>query len=356
LFSLSGLDQNHLALRKHHLFTSTSMADGYDLFISYTQKDGEIAADLATRLHEAGLKCFMADRSILAGGEWEPVLRDAIRSSQRVLLLITPRSKASLWVAAEAGAAWVLQKDLLPVLIFVDPTELFEPLRKYQARVAETPQQLERLVKELSLNQYRFQERPSELPIPMKELFNMPYGWERLVKVGQWTFNEASGSIVGEGMYRYLLSDKQYGARPFTIHARLEFLELRPEGEINAVNAGIVLGWETRQNKPTYLHLMFSGKRLLLEQIGQFGGDEYYDFRHIDEGIPFILKAACSYQIVIAVNDSIIEVVLNGRRVYSVAAPRGTVVGRVGLRPWRSRLRCDCFEVGQSESAREAVL
>ena len=88
------------------------MAASYDLFISYTQKDGEIAASLATQLHDAGVTCFMADRSILAAAEWEPTLRDALRSSKSVLLLMTPRSKASLWVAAEAGAAWVLQKEL----------------------------------------------------------------------------------------------------------------------------------------------------------------------------------------------------------------------------------------------------
>ena len=53
----------------------------------------------------------MADRSILAAAEWEPTLREALRSSKSVLLLMTPRSKASLWVAAEAGAAWVLQNS-----------------------------------------------------------------------------------------------------------------------------------------------------------------------------------------------------------------------------------------------------
>ena len=40
------------------------MAASYDLFISYTQKDGEIAASLPTQLHHAGVTCFMADRSI----------------------------------------------------------------------------------------------------------------------------------------------------------------------------------------------------------------------------------------------------------------------------------------------------
>src|SRR5512132_986807 len=108
------------------------------IFISYSQKDGDIAASLAFKLDEAGLKCFMADRSILAAQEWEPQLRYAITASDSVLILITPRSKDSLWVAAEAGAAWVLNKALIPVLMFVEPQQLFEPLRKFQARVAET--------------------------------------------------------------------------------------------------------------------------------------------------------------------------------------------------------------------------
>ena len=29
-----------------------------------------------------------------------------------------------------------------------------------------------------------------------------------------------------------------------------------------------------------------------LNKIGQFGGNEYYDFRHIDEGIPFLLQSS----------------------------------------------------------------
>ena len=91
----------------------------------------------------------MADRSILAAAEWEPQLREAMLASDSVLLLMTPRSKDSLWVAAEAGAAWVLQKKLIPVLMFVEPQQLFEPIRKYQARVAETPEQIGALVREL---------------------------------------------------------------------------------------------------------------------------------------------------------------------------------------------------------------
>jgi TIR domain len=322
------------------------MAASYDLFISYTQKDGEIAASLATQLHDAGVTCFMADRSILAAAEWEPTLREALRSSKSVLLLMTPRSKASLWVAAEAGAAWVLQKELIPVLMFVDPGELFEPLRKFQARVAETPQQLHSLVNELASNRQNLRRKLSEpLSYHFHELFNTPQTWERLVKVGKWQFEQNSGAIMSEGMYRYLLSDFEYGTRTFKIDARIEFVELRAESAVNAVNAGIVLGWNASEEKPRYLHLMFSGRRLLLEQIGQSGGDEYYDFRHIDEGVPFLLQTGQSYEISLGATEEVIAVSIDGREVYSVRPPKDALAGKVGLRPWRSVLKCDRFEV-----------
>jgi hypothetical protein len=322
------------------------MAASYDVFISYAQKDGEIAASLATRLHDAGVTCFMADRSILAAAEWEPTLRDALRSSQSVLLLMTPRSKTSLWVAAEAGAAWVLQKELIPVLMFVEPGELFEPIRKFQARVAETPQQLNALVSELVSSRRSVRSKPfAPSPYLFHELFNTPRTWERLVKVGRWQFDQNSGAFMSEGMYRYLLSDSEYGTRAFTIKAHIEFLELRAEGEVKAVNAGIVLGWNAPEEKPRYLHLMFTGKRLLLEEIGRLGRDEYYDFHHIDEGVPFLLQTGQSYEISLHADLYEITASIDGLEVYSVKPPPGSLIGKVGLRPWRSVLKCERFEV-----------
>lgn len=35
------------------------------------------------------------------------------------MILCTPRSKNSLWVAAEAGAAWALKKELVAALLYV---------------------------------------------------------------------------------------------------------------------------------------------------------------------------------------------------------------------------------------------
>jgi len=245
-----------------------NMSNRHKIFISYTQKDGDVAASLASKLDEVGLRCFMADRSILAAGEWEPQLREAMLASDMVLVLMTPRSKDSLWVAAEAGAAWVLQKRLIPALMFVEPQQLFEPLRKYQARIVETPEQTAALIRELqeiypaSPHTHTDVEDHRLSMVRSGESFTDPADWEALLKVGEWEIDPISGAILGEGMYRCLLSQHNYGTSAFSVHCRFTFLELRPEGGANAVNGGIVVGWNVPRQARQYLHLMFTGERL----------------------------------------------------------------------------------------------
>ena len=330
----------------------------YHIFISYSQEDGDVAASLASKLDDAGLRCFMADRSILAAAEWEPQLREAMLAADSVLLLMTPRSKESLWVAAEAGAAWVLNKPLIPVLMFVEPNELFEPVRKYQARIAETPEQLDALV--LELRDFSLAARPASSlnqtqaggPVSaavLHESFITSTGWDNLLKVGEWTRDADGSAIIGEGMYRYLLSSRIYGPNSLTVRCRLTFLELRPESPLNAVNAGIVLGWRVPKRARQYHHLMFTGTRLLLEHIGSRDGDEYFDYQHLDEGVPFRLEVNRPYDLVVHARQNALTVYCDAREVYAVGLAQALSSGRVGLRPWRSRMKCERFEVESEE-------
>ncbi len=331
------------------------MKDQYDIFISYSQKDGEIAASLASRLDDAGLRCFLADKSILAASEWDTVLRNAIRNADRILVLLTPRAKDSLWVAAEIGAAWVLGKALIPALMFVEPQDLLEPLRKYQTRTVETPQQIEVLVREIkessvkkfgheleaafSSSQHTLQDSDAQ------ESFTTPDGWNQLLKVGTWEFDADTGEFVGEGMYRYVLSHHTYGHGPFTLDCRLTFLKLMPENSLDAVNAGIVLGWTTPKVARQYFHLAFSGKQLFFERIGFRGQNEYLDFEHLSHEVPFYLETNRPYDLSVRVQASKLEMFCDGRKIFDTAIEPNSLVGRVGLRPWRSMLSCQCFEV-----------
>jgi TIR domain len=334
------------------------MRDPYDIFISYSQKDGEIAASLASRFDDAGLKCFLADKSILAAAEWDTVLRDAIRGANRILVLLTPRSKDSLWVAAEIGAAWVLGKPLIPALMFVEPQDLLEPVRKYQTRSVETPQQIDALVREIKESSFEslsltrgigttrsIRRGAFSTPAALQESFTSPAGWGQLLKVGEWKFDAARNEFVGEGMYRYVLSHHTYGPEPFAIDCRLTFLDLKPEGTVNAVNAGIVLGWSTPAVAPQYFHLAFSGEQLFFEKVGSRGLDEYLDFEHLGPDIPFRLEAGVPYELSVRVAADRLRVSCNGREIFDTGLQPGAIAGRVGLRPWRSTLSCQRFEV-----------
>ncbi len=122
----------------------------YDIFFSYSHLDRGVATEFVAKLEAAGLRCFLADKDIAAGDLWEPRVRDALKVARRVLLLITPRSKDSLWVAAEAGAAWALEKKLVACLMFVEADQLIEPIGRRQARRVETQEETESLVSEIT--------------------------------------------------------------------------------------------------------------------------------------------------------------------------------------------------------------
>jgi hypothetical protein len=74
------------------------MADQYDVFVSYSHSDSEIARNLVQELESADIRCFLAERDVAAGDTWKDTIRTAIERVDRVLLLITPRSRDSTWV------------------------------------------------------------------------------------------------------------------------------------------------------------------------------------------------------------------------------------------------------------------
>lgn len=117
-----------------------------DVFISYSHKDKEFAEEVLSELEMAGLSCFMAEIHIAPGELWELEIRKAIVNADRILLLITPNSKDSLWIAAEAGAAWALEKELIAGVRYVDSDELIEVIRKHQVHRIEATRHIKALI------------------------------------------------------------------------------------------------------------------------------------------------------------------------------------------------------------------
>ena len=117
------------------------MTGQYDIFISYSHLDSQLAKSLYLRFNAAGLRCFLAEKDIAAAEKWEERIHEALRASQRILLVITPHSKNSPWPLTEAGAAWALEKPLIPALAYVNVTELIAPIAAHQARLIQTPEE-----------------------------------------------------------------------------------------------------------------------------------------------------------------------------------------------------------------------
>ncbi len=102
----------------------------YDLFISYSSMDRTEALKIREKAQMFSLKCFLDKKDIKKGKYWDPEIRNALKKSREIAVLATPNSITSEWIYAEAGAAWVLDKDLTPIILRCDFKQLHPLLQQ----------------------------------------------------------------------------------------------------------------------------------------------------------------------------------------------------------------------------------
>ncbi len=130
---------------KHRLRTAMRVTDrlwGYDFFLSYSHRDGELIADgkrrsryvreLAARLRSRGFAVFLDEADYDLGVELNAATKRSVRASSRLLVVVRPRALNSPWVLQEVGEALRAGKDV----IIIDVNGAFqsapkaEPLRQ----------------------------------------------------------------------------------------------------------------------------------------------------------------------------------------------------------------------------------
>lgn len=104
----------------------------YDLFISYSSRDQEKANKINEEAKKVGLKPFLAPKNIKGGEIGIEKIKDAIRNSAEVVVLVSKNSLASGWVFAEWGAAWILNKHITPLLYRCDADDIPDLLKQPQ--------------------------------------------------------------------------------------------------------------------------------------------------------------------------------------------------------------------------------
>ncbi len=135
----------------------------HSVFLSYSHDDKHIAEELRAMLKDVGLGCFMAESEISASDDWRTRIRDAIRCADTILLLITPRSVGRYWPLLEAGAAWMAEKEVIPLTHCVDNKELGNIPTTRLAKRIETCEERRSLVEDL-VKDFERPDRRSRLP------------------------------------------------------------------------------------------------------------------------------------------------------------------------------------------------
>lgn len=178
------------------------------------------------------------------------------------------------------------------------------------------------------------------------ERFTDKINWVKLEKIGNWELNHDNSVIKGRGIHNYLLSNETYGIDTFTIRTTLSFIGFEEYNDrlLDNGNAGIVIGWQDNLANPRYYNFLFTGKQLILELVGGEREDAYRDFKHIGLGRNLVIKKNEKYEFVIRVSKKTIDIFLNDDFFYSIETPIN-IEGKVGLRPWRTKIICSNFEI-----------
>src|SRR5215470_8027265 len=92
------------------------MTQLYHTFISYSREDGEFALKIATDLRAAGVNVWLDQLDIPPGARWDRAIEDALDTSGRFLVILSPHSAGSENVQDEIGLAFDKNKPIIPIL------------------------------------------------------------------------------------------------------------------------------------------------------------------------------------------------------------------------------------------------
>lgn len=87
-----------------------------NVFLSYASTDQNEADRIYTDLASSGATVFLAKKSLNAGEDFAERIRDTLKAAKEVWILLSPASLKSEWVLTEWGAAWALEKVIVPIL------------------------------------------------------------------------------------------------------------------------------------------------------------------------------------------------------------------------------------------------
>ena len=95
----------------------------FKIFISYSDKDKELAGKIKNELEKFKINVFLAhNNSIPVGSKWDVQIKNSIENCDIFLSLFTENFIESKWTCQEIGIAIGMKKSIISLKIDVDPT------------------------------------------------------------------------------------------------------------------------------------------------------------------------------------------------------------------------------------------
>ena len=105
----------------------------YVVFISHSSKDKWIARQMARLIEELDVWTFLNEKDIEGGDAIHDAVRQSIQGCDELLVLMSEYSLNRPWVLIEIGAAWGLEKRVVPIVDKVAPDQMPDILYQQKA-------------------------------------------------------------------------------------------------------------------------------------------------------------------------------------------------------------------------------
>jgi hypothetical protein len=107
----------------------------YQVFVSHATADKWIANVICEKVEGTGASTFRDDRDINGGDDIPEEIRQQIKRSREMIVLLTPESVGRQWVLLEVGAAWGWCRNfrIVAVLVHVGTEPIPEIIKSKKA-------------------------------------------------------------------------------------------------------------------------------------------------------------------------------------------------------------------------------
>ncbi len=105
----------------------------YDVFVSYSSKNKNVADAIVADFEQHGIRCWYAPRDIMPGTSWVSAITDALRMVKVQVLIYTDESNASRQVMNEVALAFNEGKTIVPFRL--SETRMSDEFEYYLSRV-----------------------------------------------------------------------------------------------------------------------------------------------------------------------------------------------------------------------------